>query len=313
MSLAAPSAVLLPVRRLQQFEEPPLVCCFCVCLLSPKRLRAADACSASLPPADSVPRSSLASAAAPPPQQQQQNPEEGQPTSSLPIASPELAAGTLGSLLSLHAQFHCDVCGADISGTFRIRCAECKDFDLCLSCFCSGRTKSSSGSSSSKQQQHKNSHAYIPVGRNRFPVFTLDWTAEEELLLVEGVSKYGFGNWLVSLIPKLQTLNSRQQQVVTHARPEAVSFAVKAQLSRLPEKLPNNSESLSHELSILSLGYHPLNSRVPLSSINEVLWSSSCVFAAEEQHQHVVCSVCCVCNMLCVVCVVCVLCVVCSV
>ncbi|CDJ44520.1 transcriptional co-activator ADA2-A, putative, partial [Eimeria tenella] len=105
--------------------------------------------------------------------------------------------------------YHCDVCGKDISGAFRIKCAECFDFDLCLSCFCSGRSSSSS-SSSGKQQQHENSHAYIPVGRNTFPLFSLDWTAEEELLLIEGVGKYGFGNWAevaelisqVSLEPK---------------------------------------------------------------------------------------------------------------
>ncbi|KAL8438326.1 hypothetical protein Efla_006696 [Eimeria flavescens] len=165
---------------------------------SPKRLRAGDACAASLPPAEALAVGSGSPAAAA--VQQQQEAVAGVtsgPGAAVAAASPpDLAAGTIGSLLSLHAQFHCDVCGADISGAFRIRCAECPDFDLCLPCFCSGRTSSSSSSSSSKQQQHKNSHAYIPIGRNRFPVFSLDWTAEEELLLVEGVSKFGFGNWM---------------------------------------------------------------------------------------------------------------------
>lgn len=161
---------------------------------SPKRLRAGDACSASLPPPDPAPYTTAPAIASP--TQQQPSTDEGLLATSYAhvAAPPELAAGTIWSFLSLHAQFHCDVCGADISGTFRIRCAECKDFDLCLTCFCSGRTTSTN--TTAKQQQHKNSHAYIPVGRHRFPVFTLDWTAEEEILLVEGVSKYGFGNWL---------------------------------------------------------------------------------------------------------------------
>ncbi|KAL8455497.1 hypothetical protein Emag_000626 [Eimeria magna] len=174
---------------------------------SPKRLRAGDACAASLPPPlVSDPNSSSSSSSSSSSagvgcgvQHQAVREETGSEagcSNAVAASSPDLAAGTIGALLSLHAQFHCDVCGVDISGTFRIRCAECKDFDLCLNCFCSGRTNSSSSSSSSKQQQHKNTHAYIPVGRNRFPVFTLDWTAEEELLLVEGVGKYGFGNWV---------------------------------------------------------------------------------------------------------------------
>ena len=32
-----------------------------------------------------------------------------------------------------------------------------------------------------------------------FPLFQIDWTAEEELLLLVGVEDHGFGNWLVSL------------------------------------------------------------------------------------------------------------------
>lgn len=103
------------------------------------------------------------------------------------------ASVALGSL-SLHARFHCDICGTDLTSSFRIRCAECRDFDLCLNCFCSGRA---SGGGAGKRG-HSNSHAYIPVGRQTFPLFDVNWAAEEELLLLEGVSKYGFGNWLVS-------------------------------------------------------------------------------------------------------------------
>jgi hypothetical protein len=31
--------------------------------------------------------------------------------------------------------YHCDYCHKDLSSTLRIKCAVCKDFDLCLECF----------------------------------------------------------------------------------------------------------------------------------------------------------------------------------
>ncbi|PFH33578.1 ADA2-A transcriptional co-activator SAGA component [Besnoitia besnoiti] len=87
------------------------------------------------------------------------------------------------------AQYHCDVCTKDISNVCRIRCAECEDFDLCVACFCMGAEV--------EGKAHKNSHSYIPIGRNAFPLLRHKWTADEELRLLEGVSKYGFGNWSV--------------------------------------------------------------------------------------------------------------------
>ncbi|CBZ55501.1 hypothetical protein NCLIV_059260 [Neospora caninum Liverpool] len=85
------------------------------------------------------------------------------------------------------AQYHCDVCTKDISNVCRIRCAECEDFDLCVACFCMGAEV--------EGKPHKNSHRYIPIGKNAFPLLRHNWTADEELRLLEGVSKYGFGNW----------------------------------------------------------------------------------------------------------------------
>lgn len=35
--------------------------------------------------------------------------------------------------------YHCDYCHKDLSSTLRIKCAACKDFDLCLECFRCGR------------------------------------------------------------------------------------------------------------------------------------------------------------------------------
>ena len=43
---------------------------------------------------------------------------------------------------------------------------------------------------------HKNVHSYHMINKLNFPLLDKDWTAEEELLLVEGLERFGFGNWL---------------------------------------------------------------------------------------------------------------------
>ncbi|XP_065058463.1 transcriptional adapter 2-beta-like [Rhopilema esculentum] len=81
-------------------------------------------------------------------------------------------------------KYHCDVCLADCSG-LRIRCADCADFDLCLQCFSSG----------SEMGDHKKDHGYQIFDNGTFPVLSEDWTAEEEILLLDGVEQHGYGNW----------------------------------------------------------------------------------------------------------------------
>jgi len=43
--------------------------------------------------------------------------------------------------------------------------------------------------------QHKCTHDYHVINKLNFPLFVADWTAEEELLLFEGLENFGFGNW----------------------------------------------------------------------------------------------------------------------
>lgn len=38
-------------------------------------------------------------------------------------------------------------------------------------------------------------HAYRVISSHSFPIFTHDWGADEELLLIEGAQMYGLGNW----------------------------------------------------------------------------------------------------------------------
>lgn len=101
-------------------------------------------------------------------------------------------------------KYHCDGCSADISNTVRIRCAHrqnitnnvagqtltqsvliCDNFDLCGQCFCEGK----------EVGQHKAWHDYRVIEPHSIPIFTEDWGADEELLLIEACQIYGLGNW----------------------------------------------------------------------------------------------------------------------
>ncbi|KAG6549158.1 hypothetical protein Mapa_009384 [Marchantia paleacea] len=81
--------------------------------------------------------------------------------------------------------YHCNNCHKDISGSIRIRCAKCTDFDLCLECLSVGV----------EPHPHKGSHPYQVIENLAFPLIHPDWNADEELLLLEGVESYGVGNW----------------------------------------------------------------------------------------------------------------------
>ncbi|GFE54278.1 transcriptional coactivator [Babesia ovis] len=98
----------------------------------------------------------------------------------------------------------CNICGRLCSRRGHIKCAECEDFYLCIKCFSQGLEKPVEDTKAdafvkppdnSCAKDHKNDHKYMPVGPNDFALFTKDWTAEQEMLLVEGVAKYGLGNW----------------------------------------------------------------------------------------------------------------------
>ncbi|KAJ1785735.1 Transcriptional adapter ada2, partial [Coemansia sp. RSA 2399] len=82
-------------------------------------------------------------------------------------------------------KFHCDNCQANLTDGVRVSCNECAEFDLCTTCFSRGVEIGA----------HRSDHAYRVVTRHRFPVFTEDWSADEELLLIDGLRQFGMGNW----------------------------------------------------------------------------------------------------------------------
>ncbi|KAJ7964702.1 Transcriptional adapter [Quillaja saponaria] len=83
------------------------------------------------------------------------------------------------------ALYHCNYCNKDISGKIRIKCIFCQDLDLCIECFSVG----------AEVAPHKSSHPYRVMDNLSFPLLCPEWNADEEMLLLEGIEMYGFGNW----------------------------------------------------------------------------------------------------------------------
>ncbi|CAB3983063.1 Transcriptional adapter 2-beta [Paramuricea clavata] len=82
-------------------------------------------------------------------------------------------------------QYHCNYCQADCT-TLRVKCAECQDFDLCVQCFSSG----------AEMGGHERDHNYQLIDNGTFPLFMEEWSAEEEMLLLDAVEQHGHGNWV---------------------------------------------------------------------------------------------------------------------
>jgi transcriptional adapter 2-alpha len=84
------------------------------------------------------------------------------------------------------ARFICRNCGKDITLDTRMRCNTCPgSFMMCLTCFSVG----------AELAPHKAHHDYTIHRSTHFPLYTADWGGDEELLLLEGISLYGLGNW----------------------------------------------------------------------------------------------------------------------
>ncbi|CAH9072812.1 unnamed protein product [Cuscuta epithymum] len=98
-----------------------------------------------------------------------------------------LETGTAGQGLNdgKKALYHCNYCNKDISGKIRIKCALCSDFDLCIECFSVG----------AEIHPHKSNHPYRVMDNLSFPLICPDWSADEEILLLEGIEMHGLGSW----------------------------------------------------------------------------------------------------------------------
>jgi transcriptional adapter 2-beta len=86
----------------------------------------------------------------------------------------------------LYAKYNCIYCQEDITG-LRVECIECPEFDFCLQCFSAG----------AEIGQHKNNHAYQFMDSGTISIFNGrgNWTAREQLRLLDAIEQFGFGNW----------------------------------------------------------------------------------------------------------------------
>lgn len=67
-----------------------------------------------------------------------------------------------------------------------MECPDQTNLGVCLDCLKNGRMSS--------QHQHKEAKYYV-YDKLSFPLFMEDWTAREEILLIQGIMKCGLGNW----------------------------------------------------------------------------------------------------------------------
>ncbi|XP_020282647.1 transcriptional adapter 2B isoform X1 [Pseudomyrmex gracilis] len=89
-------------------------------------------------------------------------------------------------MADLYAKYNCTYCQEDIVG-LRVKCIVCPEFDLCLQCFSAG----------AEIGQHKNDHAYQFMDSGTISIFNGrgNWTAREQLRLLDAIEQFGFGNW----------------------------------------------------------------------------------------------------------------------
>ncbi|CEM30964.1 unnamed protein product [Vitrella brassicaformis CCMP3155] len=83
-------------------------------------------------------------------------------------------------------KYHCDYCHCSFTSSVRIKCAECRNMDLCVECFARGVERG----------DHKSNHKYYvlePLSHTR--ILSQDWSADEDWALLEGIEKFGLGNW----------------------------------------------------------------------------------------------------------------------
>ncbi|XP_063696985.1 transcriptional adapter 2B isoform X2 [Culicoides brevitarsis] len=94
--------------------------------------------------------------------------------------------------MEIYKRYDCTYCQEEITG-IRIHCAECSsDYDSCLLCYTSG----------AEIGEHESDHSYqlIPITAPSVvpPIIKGPpnrWTPAEEILLLDAVEQFGFGNW----------------------------------------------------------------------------------------------------------------------
>ncbi len=101
------------------------------------------------------------------------------------LSNSQTSGRTTREISSKKPIHYCDYCRDDITNTIYIKCEECKSFVICVDCFSHGFAV----------YPHLPTHAYRVIRFIPDPLYDRDWSAGEELLLLEGIELYGLGNW----------------------------------------------------------------------------------------------------------------------
>ncbi|CAH0550020.1 unnamed protein product, partial [Brassicogethes aeneus] len=135
----------------------------------------------------------------------------------------------------------CTYCQEEINGV-RVQCCVCPEFDTCLQCFAVG----------AEIGPHKNDHSYKFVDHCAASIFGGKgaWTGREELLLLDAVELYGFGNWdLVSNHVETRTTEEVRDEYISRYLEGNIGKATWAELENhrpiLYDHVPEDSGPLS--------------------------------------------------------------------
>jgi transcriptional adapter 2-alpha len=116
----------------------------------------------------------------------------------------------------------------------RIQCVVCSDYDLCVTCFSSG---------SSSRDHDPSTHSFRVIEQHSIPIFTDDWGADEELLLLEGAETYGIGSW-AEIADHIGGVRYKDE-----ARDHYVKTYVESSKFPLPEHASPDDRSLINDIS----------------------------------------------------------------
>lgn len=106
-----------------------------------------------------------------------------------------------------------------------MRCLTCTNFDLCVECWYSGV----------EIPPHTKSHECEVIETLDCCVFTEDWSAQEELMLLDAISSAGIGNW-----------KEVAKQIETKTEEECKQHYLKVYFSSQYAPLPVKSHTCTH-------------------------------------------------------------------
>ena len=82
---------------------------------------------------------------------------------------------------SINTNIKCKICQKYITNNIKFYCNTCSNFIFCIKCFIFS--------------DHPKNHDYHLIDNLNFPLYTEDWSANEEHKLISNISKCGLNNW----------------------------------------------------------------------------------------------------------------------